>query len=313
MAKYVDYDDWKVQLAYDIEKAKLKPDEWICITQKINGCRATYFNKNLVSRSGKKFVGLDRLNTKIQVLSDMLWQEYKIRFIFDGELILLPEFRTELDIINFQQAVGIANSTVNMSNKYKLQYIIFDVLPRKDFVEENSSMSYKERLTILGAIKTTIKQLDIKIIDTVPVFYYGIDHSEINKWLQYANNNDMEGIMINRDWPYKFRRTKGLLKVKTFNTIDLEVIGFTQGKPDGKYRDTLGAIVIKYGNNCVSVGSGFTDSMRHEIWNNKDKYMNKICEVKYKTETMNKETGLKSIDFPVFLCFRDDKEIADEV
>ena len=67
------------------------------------------------------------------------------------------------------------------------------------------------------------------------------------------------------------------------------------------------------GSNTVYVGSGFTDEQRYEIWEMQEAFLHKLVEVKYKDITNNKETGLASLQFPVFVRFRDtiDKDISD--
>ena len=62
-----------------------------------------------------------------------------------------------------------------------------------------------------------------------------------------------------------------------------------------------------FDNNAVGVGSGLSDELRAEIWSNKREYFGKIIEVKYKSISKDKNTGLRSLQFPVFVRFRDDK------
>ena len=113
--------------------------------------------------------------------------------------------------------------------------------------------------------------------------------------------------MINLDKPYEFKRSKTLLKLKVMNSCDLKIIGFEEG--DGKYKGTLGNIVCDYKGFKLGVGTGFNDGQRKEIWNNRDKYLNRIVEIQYFEETNNEDGGL-SLRFPVFKCFREEgKEI----
>ena len=79
----------------------------------------------------------------------------------------------------------------------------------------------------------------------------------------------------------------------------------------GKNEDTLGNLIVKYKDNTVGVGSGFSDEQRHEIWNNKDNYIGRIAEVRYKDITHDKTTGKESLQFPTFVQFREEgKEIS---
>ena len=87
--------------------------------------------------------------------------------------------------------------------------------------------------------------------------------------------------------------------------MDLPIVRVEAGT--GRLDGTLGAFVLQYENNEVKVGSGFTDEQRTEYWANRDALIDTLCEVKYKEISSDKKTGLKSLQFPVFVCLRDDK------
>ena len=135
------------------------------------------------------------------------------------------------------------------------------------------------------------------------MFYNGYDHAEIWNWLDYAENNDMEGVIINLDTLYECKRSKNLIKVKKFYTYDLEVVGAEEG--DGRNKETLGALVVKYKDNTVNVGSGFSDQERKTLWKNREDIIGRVIEVKFKEVTMDKKTGLESLQFPVFCGIRE--------
>ena len=111
--------------------------------------------------------------------------------------------------------------------------------------------------------------------------------------------------MINHDWYYECKRTAKLIKVKRFYTMDLKITEVVEG--DGRLKGTLGALVVEYKNNTVNVGSGFTDEQRNYLWNNREQIVGCIVEVKYKEVSIDKNTGLESLQFPIFLGFRNDK------
>ena len=69
--------------------------------------------------------------------------------------------------------------------------------------------------------------------------------------------------------------------------------------------------MIDYKGNNVNVGSGYSDIQREEFWSNKDNYIGRILEVKYKEESKDKTTGLLSLQFPTFVCIREEgKEVS---
>ena len=139
----------------------------------------------------------------------------------------------------------------------------------------------------------------------LPVLYRGNDQSKIDELLEQMVAEDKEGLMLNIDVPYKRTRHKGILKIKRFYTMDLRITGYEEGT--GRLEGTLGALVLEYKGNSVKVGSGFTDEQRTELWNNREDIIGSICEVKYKEISSDKNTGLESLQFPVFVQMRFDK------
>ena len=291
-----------VQLGTSIEKVKLNGDEEIFISQKLNGTRCVYFDGKLWTRSGKQYTGCDHIIRDIKkMFTDAdLFCEY----VLDGELILKDCGLSDSEA--FQKGTGIANS--NNEKKEELKYVIFDIIPDMHFRIKNSDVIYSTRKKILLGLAPYINNYDN--IELVRFFYSGKDHNKIWEYLDYAEENDMEGVMVNLNTPYEFKRTRSLLKCKKFFDIDLRCIRIEPGEK-GKYKNTLGNIVCRYKDSEVRVGSGFSEEQRNDYWNNPGKIINEIVTIKYKEMTKNKD-GSESLQFPVFLCVREDKNIADE-
>ncbi len=286
-----------VMLGTSIEKCKIPQGTWFSISQKLNGSRCFYYKGKLYTRQGKVYTGCEHIIKDIESLFiDYLPHNY----VFDGELVLKD--RSLVDSEAFQKGVGIANS--NQENKEELKLVIFDMLTSEEFEIGKSVYTYSQRKEQLIRLKEIIKQFNLSNIEIVPMFYEGTDQSKIWKWLDYAEENDMEGIMINLDTPYECKRTKNLVKCKKFFDTDLRCIGIEEG--NGKYANTLGAIVCDYKGNELRVGSGFTDEQRDYYWNNPNEIVGKTVTVKYKEETKNKSGG-QSLQFPVWVTTRFDK------
>lgn len=293
-----------VQLGTSIEDVKLKGDEEIFISQKLNGTRCVYYNGDLWTRSGKKYVGCQHIIDDIKKLEDF-WCTNDI--VFDGELVLKKCGLSDSEA--FQKGTGIANSHNEV--KEELEYVIFDTLSKDEFKNKYCERKYgARRASLEGTIADCIRVLNLTNVRVVPFFYRGYNHENIWKYLDYAEANDMEGIMINLDTPYEFKRTKNLIKVKKFYDIDLRCIGIEQGVK-GKYKDTLGNIVCSYKGGEVRVGSGFTDEQRNDFFHNPGKIVGEIVTIKYKEATKNKD-GSESLQFPVFVTVRFDKNVTTD-
>lgn len=143
-------------------------------------------------------------------------------------------------------------------------------------------------------------------LNILPVLYHGKDQTKIDELLEQMVREDKEGLMANFDVPYKRKRHNGILKVKRFYTMDLHILRCEEGS--GRLAGTLGAFVLDYKGNEVNVGSGFSDEQRTAFWAAKDEMPGRLCEVKYKEISYDKNTGAESLQFPVFISIRTDKD-----
>lgn len=286
--------EWEVQQAYPVDKYPLKVGTEFWLTQKLNGARATLYEGQLLARSGMPYKGLEHITDALSWLR-------VAGFVADGELTLKDKGSLS-DNEAFRVATGVLNS--DSVNKTVICYTIFDMIPVKDFDALKPQVTYKYRRDILNQFAERIADTD-GAVKVLPVLYHGIDQSKIEELLEQMVREDKEGLMINTDVPYRRTRHKGILKVKRFYTMDLPIIRCEEGT--GRLSGTLGAFVLKYKENEVKVGSGFTDEQRERFWNNRDDMEGLLCEVKYKEISQDKGTGLESLQFPVFVGIRTDK------
>jgi DNA ligase-1 len=148
------------------------------------------------------------------------------------------------------------------------------------------------------------KPTTITLVKHVPL--HTVD--EVKKQYATALNAGFEGLVLKTpDHIYQpGKRSSDWLKLKPTLSKDLPIIGFFEG--EGRLTGTLGGVdvihISEFGDRVtVKVGSGFTDALRDEIWNNQSRYLGKTIEVKYQEET---EDG--SLRHPRFKSFRPDKD-----
>ena len=285
--------EWEVQQAYPIESHPIKDGTWFSLTQKLNGVRATYYKGRLYARSGIPYEGLDHITSVLGRINDS--------YVFDGEHTLLDKGNLS-DNEAFRVATGIINS--DAPHKTQICYTIFDCLTTQEFERGKSNVTYRQRRNFLDAISTTgIVGTSVFVL---PVLYSGTDQSRIWELLEQMVREDKEGLIANLDVPYRRTRHNGILKVKEFYTMDLPIVGCNEGT--GRLAGTLGALVLDFKGHEVKVGSGFSDEQRTEFWHNRDNLIGVLCEVKYKEVSYDKSTGADSLQFPVFVGIRNDKE-----
>ena len=260
------------------------------VTEKYDGVRCfTQIRDGKIimkSRQNKVFEGLVEI---VSAIADLGLDNVCL----DGELLAIDSpyetvYKDTMKIVSTKD-----------EEKHGVKYMLFDIIPLSEFDNKEGKMKYSDRRAWLDTIKEN------EFINVAPILYKGIDIDEVLKVLDECRSNGAEGCMTNTDKPYEFKRSKVLQKLKVMSTCDLRVIGFEEG--DGKLKGTLGKIICNYKGFDLGVGSGFSEAMRDEIWNNQDKYLGKISEIQYFEQTNNDEGGL-SLRFPVFKQWRFDKE-----
>ena len=292
-----------VQLGTPLEKVKLNGNEKIFISRKLNGTRCAFIGDKCMTRQGKEYKGLEHIVTDLQKLVGT-------DTFVDGELVYKNKEGLS-DSAAFQLGTGLAMS--KSDDKSELKLVIFDIFPLEEFWSGKSKETYSQRHKRLKELEDEIVMEELEEnLEVVEMFYDGCDHSEIWKWLDFAEAQDYEGCIVNLDACYECKRTKNLLKVKKFKEIDLRCTGINVAT-SGKYKGLMGSITCKYGDSTVDVGSGFDDSTRQYYTDNPNEIIGKVISIKYKEETVNKNGG-KSLQFPVFIACRDtsDKNFADD-
>jgi len=294
---------FNLMLGKSIEEVNLKGHEKIFISKKLNGTRCAFVDNKLMTRQGKIYQGLDH------ILADLCLLDANDMFI-DGELVYKNQEGLS-DSSAFQKGTGIAMS--KNKDKTSLKLTIFDVFPLNEFWSGKSGLTYEKRKgEYILNLKRRIKELNLVNLDVVEMCYEGFDHNKIWEWLNYAEQHDWEGIIINLDTPYECKRTKNLIKVKEFKEIDLRCVAVNIAE-SGKYNGKMKSITCKYGDFNVDIGSGFSDYHRKYYMAHPEEIENHVVAIKYKEETINKNGG-KSLQFPIFISCRsyDDKNIADD-
>jgi DNA ligase-1 len=129
------------------------------------------------------------------------------------------------------------------------------------------------------------------------------DH--FNEWIAKSTKEKWEGLMLRADEPYKGKRSKDLLKYKSFFDDEYQVVNAEMGpfryvKDNAEFEETmLSCVMINHKGYTVRVGSGFSIEQRQEFYKNPEKILGKIITVQYFEETKNQDGGI-SLRFPTF-------------
>ena len=307
---------FEVQLAFLYDKAitatsstrqidRYGDDDLFYVTQKLDGFRGiiTYENDKVTvfSRKGQRIEGLDDLCSSVKefVQINDLDAKNPHGLVFDGELLLDKDLPSD---VLFRETSKVLRKD---GEKKNIRYHLFDIVPLQEFYySDMSTNTYTERRQVLDTLQST------QWVEVVPVLAI-ITKDKIAEWSNHATEHGWEGVMLNyADGYYRTKRSTELLKVKKMHTADLEIVGFNQAI-DGKFAGMLQSINVKLDDdNIVQVGSGLTEELRKEIWENQDKYIGCIVEIQYFEQSQDR-FGNKSLRFPVFKDFRFDKSTED--
>lgn len=295
-------DTFEVQLAESYAKKSDKITGEFAVTLKLDGNRVIAMKENdkvnFFSRAGQPIEGLNQLEEHMKPLPN--------GFVYDGELLLVNDNKlNSADLFRATQKVVRKDGI-----KENLEFYIFDTLTIKEFKDGKSKNTYRERRKKLNEFDNKVEESQYVYI--LHPLYQGSDKSVIGDLMSKVISDGYEGLMINTlDGKYQTKRTTDLQKVKEFHSADLLCVGVEEGKETGKFKNTLGSVLVEYKGNIVGAGFGDTNKMRDFYWKNQNEIIGKIVEITFFEETKDEKTELPSLRFPVFKTIRHDKTIDD--
>jgi DNA ligase-1 len=269
--------------------------------KKLDGYRCNAVNYGggrvlLKSRNGKIISGYTGIEQDIAQLP--------AGYVYDGEIMAPSGKFADVQKSAFKKAddkIGILH--------------IFDAVPIEEFEVGESTAILEERIVFMESIDAEyIQELPLWNLEyVVPdgIFYEDTEETQAEVFSIHRKNRALgyEGTMVkDLDATYKCKRSRDIQKVVDVERVDLEVVGFEEGKEGTKNEGVLGALVVEYKGNEVSIGGGYTDEMRVDLWARRNELINKVIEIEYREESTNSKTGKKSLRFPEFIRFRPDKE-----
>lgn len=294
--------EFSVALADKYEPKLVSWEDGWYVSRKIDGARCIAIvdsdgNATFYSRTGKEFDTLDIVGAGIKALNIT-------NTVLDGELCLVDEDGNE-DFQGIMKQLKKKDHTIpNPSFK------IFDMVTTEEFYSKKgkSNRPYSIRYADLcGTMKfnecsclSVLEQEKIK------------DDKHFNEWVSKSTKNKWEGLMLRADEPYKGKRSKDLLKYKSFFDDEYQVINAKMGPfryvKDGKECEEtmLSNITILHKNHEVDVGSGFTISERQYFYKNPNDIIGKTVTIQYFEETKNQNGGI-SLRFPTLKIIHGDK------
>lgn len=228
-------------------------------------------------------------------------------YVLDGERISDLGFT---DTMN-------AKKDGNDAAKKNLRIRAFFLMPLEDWMKQETSISMEQNREFLSTVLNELKLEKILLTEGRVVNDYDDMTSFCNEAIDKPENKarKIEGLILkNLKSVYQWDRTIDWCKVKRFYDVDCRVIGFYNGRPKSRLEKTLGGITVmgydEHGTKVVTnVGSGFSDALREEIWNNQAEWLGRTVVIKYQEISKAKNKEDASLRFPTYERWRDDKVV----
>jgi DNA ligase 1 len=200
------------------------------MSEKLDGVRAYWNGHELLSRKGNRFAA-----------PAWFTQDFP-PFELDGELWIGRG--------HFEEVMSIASRAEPHNAWAQLSYQIFEV--------PNATGNLNARLQRL---RDYLEVRPVERIHIIPqVLCTGKSH--LNAMLAEVEAAGGEGLVLrNPATPYETGRSDNALKVKSYDDMEAEVIGYRAGK--GKYAGQTGALRVRInGDRDFYIGSGLSDKLR---------------------------------------------------
>mgnify|MGYP003334162058 CR=1 FL=1 len=269
-------------------------DGWY-VSRKIDGARCVAVvdsngEVSFYSRTGKTFDTLDVVAGGIKGLG-------VTNVVFDGELCLVDDEGNE-DFQGIMKQLKKKDHTIPNPS-----YKIFDMISHDEFYSKKgeSNKPYSVRYNNLSEVIKNNSCVCLSVLHQEKIK----DDDHFAEWTKQSQDSKWEGLILRADEPYKGKRSKDLLKYKSFfddeyEVIDTEMGPFRYVKNGAECEETmLSCVTIKHKGYDVRVGSGFSIEQRQEFYKNPKKILGKIITVQFFSESENQDGGL-SLRFPTF-------------
>jgi len=296
---------FSVPLAEDYSKANPTSlsGKW-CVEPKLDGARCVAFlppNKGrvqLYSRTGKEWLNFEPVRAKLQEINNARNPTYGL--VLDGEVVVISN-----DNIDFQALQHLLFKKGGDTGQ--LKYLLFDACTQEEW--EKPTKPYRERYeTARKFVEQALMDVPGSVTRLGVVDMFETVDPDPKRMLKHSTeyvHKGYEGAMYRRSLePVLLKRSKSLLKVKSFADAEAVVVGAVMG--NGKYTGSLGALQCKTSDGKLfEIGSGFSDEQRRLYWKeNSAGKLPKLVSYKYQELT---EDGIPR--FPIFRGFRHEDDI----
>lgn len=278
----------------------------VIATPKFDGIRCVTRPRKIVELFNDK--SMEAISRFLLPIPNGYIQDYLSSFAIaglDGELLTWTDGK--MDKYN-----TVMSKVMSRAGTPNFSYHVFDFI---------NYASYLERLKLLEDVAKSFPSDRIQLVE--PKVIESME--QMTAFEEQCINDGFEGVIYRSiDSPYKFGRSTPkqgwMMKLKRFRDAEATVIGYEELMRNGNEQEmnalglaersshkanlipgnTLGALkCCGHNGQEFSIGSGFDDATRQEIWDNQDKYL--MMKAKYKYQPHGEKDKPRC---PIFLGFR---------
>lgn len=253
---------------------------------KLNGARCVASKDGLLSRKGSEWKSCPHILTALQPV----FEEFP-DLVLDGELFN-DSLRQDLgSIISLISKKKLTDNDFQKSAEV-VEYHVYDIV--------DTDQTYYERHDRLKELVAKLNHPQIKFVERIPVS----NVKQIDDLLLDFEMEGHEGLIVRVNEVYENKRSKNLLKHKSFTDDEFLIVGAEEGF--GNLSGKIGAFILEDARG-VRFNSSPTGSHEYweELWKNRASLVGKYATVKYKELSPVTERGGGVPSFGKVVAIRD--------
>lgn len=194
---------------------------------------------------------------------------------------------------------GLLNS---LEVQEDVSFYCWDVLTKDEFLGNVKSPVYAERFKRIPDNTGIFKKVETFTVNSIDEVF------DLTK--QLVLRGEEGSVVKDSNSIFENKTSKYQIKIKPEFDIEVRCSGFIPGK--GRRASTFGSMSFKTDDGMIqgNVGS-FTDAQLKTISDNKDFYIGKVFTLKGNALTKADGSDYYAVQYPRFVCFRDDKSETD--
>lgn len=299
--------EFPVMLCSAFDSDKLANFEYPAFIQtKMDGMRihAVVQNNavNYFTRNGNSFEDAPTALTNYILMDINAHMAAPAGFVLDGEMLVV---NNDGNPVSRKEGNGVLTrlirGTSSQDDRNRIRFVVWDAIPIEEFWSGLWNVPYDIRFNMIKDVLARANAGSNVDLITLVKSALVANAEDAMKIFQDELSSGNEGVILKSvKGPWKNTRAKWQLKIKAEIEMDAVVVGVQEGT--GKYQGMLGALLCraedKNGPIEFSVGSGFNDAERDELWKNQP--IGKVINVKYNEIISSKGNGPRSLFLPIW-------------